>query len=671
MWHPEFEQGKDYAEQIHANYGREIQGDTIYRRPGIPVFYKNEINNEIDLDQSSHTVVFVLVDDEMVIDSNWGDFLNNLLEQAESKPDYSHRIYPISLSETAFQIENINKINFISLHEIPEEKKIKKLLGEATHEMSRLLLNQPRGVEVEGTRLSTSPVSLFLSHAKKDGAELAKSIKGYIHEQTPLKTFFDANDIAAGHSFSNEISESIEKKETALLIIHTDTYSSRDWCRREVIEAKLSSIPIVVVNTVTVGEARSFPYMGNVPTIRWDGSVEMIQDIIDNTLMEILRDLYIKKHLESLINNYNVSDRVHKISHHPELMSFVNILEDEKHKDTLTVLYPDPPLGYEELQLLQSIKPKYKFLTPTMLPILRYAEQENSEEPLDILHGIKIGLSISNPDDSELLDHGISKTHVRDGFVEFARYLLVHGGKLFYGGDLRKDGFTEQLADLVRNYFPEETQPFHKIYNYQAWPMYLQLTKTEEAALKKVVEIKKVDSPQVIDLEKDTFLPPNSKENRVIWAKSLTKMREEMNQDIEVRILMGGSLQGYKGKYPGLLEEAYLAMRDEKPLFLLGGFGGCTEALINAIQGKKPIELSRDFQMKDKEYSEMVKEYNTDSANDHSIDYNALLEFFEQKGIESLNNGLSEEENLILFKTPYVPEMVSLVLKGLASIENR
>jgi len=667
MWHPNYKEGQMYADQIYANFGREIQNDIIYRRPGIPVYFNNDIDKVIDLNEAKHIAILVLIDDEMVVDSKWNNYLVDLWNEFKSRKDGMHRIYPISISKNAFQLEEISSINYIRLHEIDsEEKKLKKLLGNATHEICRLLLSRPR-ISTE-TELSTAPVSLFLSHAKKDGSELAKAIKNYIHQETPLKTFFDATDIASGYSFSSEINQSIKIKETALLVLQTDTYSSRDWCRKEVIQAKLSNIPIVVVNLITTGEERSFPYLGNVPTVRWDGSIEMIQDIINITLTEILRDLYTKLHLESLTNIYEVSDRVHTLAHHPELMSFVKIIEEEGDKDLLTVLYPDPPLGYEELALLTSIKPNFKFLTPTMLPILRYAEQEASSDQLEILKNTKVGLSISNS--SDLMSYGLNNMHLEDAFVEFSRYLLVNGAKLLYGGDLRQGGFTEILYNLVRNYFPEEVQSAHKIDNYQAWPIYLNVTTSIRAELNKVVNFKMIDSPENLQVDPREFLPPNCKENRVIWANSLTKMREEMNNDLDARVLIGGAVQNYKGKYPGLLEEAYIALRDGKPLYLLGGFGGCTKAVIEALLGNKPKELTGDFQMSNREYSEMVQEYNSKSIDDESIDYDKVLNFLKEKGISSLNNGLSEDENLILFNSPHIPEMISLVLKGLAKIAN-
>ncbi len=667
MWHPKFTDGQKYAEEMYSNFGREIQNNIIYRRPGIPLYFINDTSRIIDINEAKHIAVFVLVDDEMVIDPDWNSYLGDLWDTFKTSAYGKHRIYPISLSENAFQIEKISEINYIRLHDIDdEEKRVKRLLSSASHEICRLLLSRPR---ISGdTELSNAPVSLFLSHAKKDGAELANAIKNYIHQETPLKTFFDATDIAAGHSFSNEITQSIKIKETALLVLHTDTYSSRDWCRREVIKAKLSNVPIVVVNLITTGEGRTFPYLGNVPTVRWDGSEEFLPEIINITLTEILRDLYTKLHLESLTEIYEVSNRVHTLTHHPELISFINILEEEGGREELTVLYPDPPLGYEELQLLNTIKPKFKFMTPTMLPILRYAEQNEPENQFDILKGVKVGLSIS--DSPDLIKYGMSKMHLEDSFVEFSRYLLVNGANLLYGGDLRQGGYTEILHNLVRNYFPEDIQSAHKINNYQAWPLYVNLTAATRAHLNKVVKFEMVEPPEKIQVDKNKFLPPDCKENRMIWANSLTKMREEMNRDLDVRVLIGGMVQNYKGKYPGLFEEAYLALRDGKPLYLLGGFGGCTRAIIEALLGNTPHELTGDFQFSNNEYHEMVQLYNSNCSSEETIDYDRMLGFFKKIGIANLNNGLTIEENLILFSTTNIPEMISLVLKGLANLVN-
>jgi hypothetical protein len=35
---------------------------------------------------------------------------------------------------------------------------------------------------------------------------------------------------------------------SAVVAIHTDSYSSREWCRREIVEAKRWNVPLVVAN---------------------------------------------------------------------------------------------------------------------------------------------------------------------------------------------------------------------------------------------------------------------------------------------------------------------------------------------------------------------------------------------------------------------------------------
>jgi hypothetical protein len=48
------------------------------------------------------------------------------------------------------------------------------------------------------------------------------------------------------------------------------------------------------------------------------------------------------------------------------------------------------------------------------------------------------------------------------------------------------------------------------------------------------------------------------------------------------------------------------------------------------------------------------------------IDYAALLKTFAELGVNGLNNGLSIEENLVLFNTINTEEAIGLILMGLA-----
>src|SRR6185295_20176733 len=59
------------------------------------------------------------------------------------------------------------------------------------------------------------------------------------------------------------------------------------------------------------------------------------------------------------------------------------------------------------------------------------------------------------------------------------------------------------------------------------------------------------------------------------WADGLTAMRETMTGMSNARVVLGGKTDGFKGRMPGIAEEALSILRVGRPLFLLGGFGGC------------------------------------------------------------------------------------------------
>lgn len=119
-------------------------------------------------------------------------------------------------------------------------------------------------------------MQIFLSHSKHDnnGVQIAKAIRTHLHNGHGLASFFDVHDIPAGLRFQVVLLQQV--RVSAMVAIHTDSYSSREWCRREVIEAKRWNVPLVVANSISDLDERGFPYMGNVPVVRLEpmGSTE-------------------------------------------------------------------------------------------------------------------------------------------------------------------------------------------------------------------------------------------------------------------------------------------------------------------------------------------------------------------------------------------------------------
>lgn len=285
------------------------------------------------------------------------------------------------------------------------------------------------------------------------------------------------------------------------------------------------------------------------------------------------------------------------------------------------------------------------------------------------LSGKRIAISISGRQEMESL--GFGTMHLEDAVKEFARYLLAAGANLVYGGDLRQGGMAEHLIEMVKRYEAREKKVGHRIESFLAWPNYLSLSGAREASLKNVVKFHKIAPPAGLVQQANQAIEPDTLENRYIFSRCLTLMREQMNAATDARIFLGGKTYGFLGKYPGIVEEASLALSKQIPIYLAGAFGGATNAVIEAILGEKPEELSIDYASRFPLYTDFVAYYHSHSPD--KIDFAEIIYSFNQLGIKGLSqlNGLSEEENRRLFKTPHLSEMIFLIIKGLKQLSSR
>ncbi len=377
VWHSKFKDGQTYAENIYSRYTRNIT-QPLSRGIGIPVFYRSKAvdSNEplsIDLKEAENNAIVLLVDDEFIV--NWKGYANKLIQQVDPENSSRNRIFAVSISAN---FTNLGKAasdnNFIRLHDVKGDVQEKSdyLLSQLSHELCRILLDKPRIEDkYSKTPSSQQPVNLFISHAKRDGAKIAEQVKKFIDANKPIKTFFDKIDIAPGFKFEDELQSNIEK--SALLVIQTDSYSSREWCRWEVLRAKKADKPVVVVNAIDVGEERSFPYLGNVPTIRWknpskNNLTKHLEKIVSHTIEEILRYTYIYRYITNIKGLTSITHtRTPKtLSSAPELLTLLEKAINSSTKGKI-IIYPDPPLTAEEMNLLSEVSEEYSYLTPTLL----------------------------------------------------------------------------------------------------------------------------------------------------------------------------------------------------------------------------------------------------------------------------------------------------------------
>lgn len=284
------------------------------------------------------------------------------------------------------------------------------------------------------------------------------------------------------------------------------------------------------------------------------------------------------------------------------------------------------------------------------------------------LKGKTIGISISESDNLDELGYSIA--HLKDAVIEIARYIVAAGGRLAYGGDMRQGGFTELIFDLLAYYKADKAlAPHERFFSYLAYPLSTTLSSEKEAELRQNVSFKKVEPPEDLQITNPKeFLKPDSAENLYIWTRCLTKMRSEMEAACDARIFIGGRTKGFKGKYPGILEELLIALEQKHPVYLVGAFGGITKDAIDALSGKQPDSFSNEYYFDNVDYKNMLTLFN-EKHPDNIIDYKKRLSTLQAIGLKGIaeQNGLSEAENLRLIITPHISEIVYLILKGLTN----
>ena len=251
-------------------------------------------------------------------------------------------------------------------------------------------------------------------------------------------------------------------------------------------------------------------------------------------------------------------------------------------------------------------------------------------------------VAISISESPNIAYYGLSEGHLREAMADYALYLLHSGLNLAYGGNLRTNGFTKLLFELVQRYrWPDSAR--NTVTNYLAWPVHIRMALNDLNALaSELCEFGKLaligKNGCQLTMEDRHALPTHEPDDSE-WVKGLTEMRQVMRERSDARILLGGRVTDYKGEMPGIAEEAFLSLQSGQPVFIVGGFGGCARDIAETLRlTDNPTGSHSDWPGRDK---------------------------FKRFSPDSVSNGLSLEENQSLATTPYIDEAVTLVLIGL------
>jgi len=206
-------------------------------------------------------------------------------------------------------------------------------------------------------------VKVFLSHTKRARSEDVDRVRAVVARvrrviaETRLAEFFDASDLQPGMDWADTLVAGAST--SALLAVRTDLYATREWCQREMRVAKTSGMPVVVLDAIAVEEERGSFLMDHVPRIA--GGVDPSEDAIIRALNQLV-DECLKRALWERQHALVVDDGRFTVDwwapHAPEpvtLAAWIAASEPLPASRPLRVLHPDPPLGRDELAVLEDI----------------------------------------------------------------------------------------------------------------------------------------------------------------------------------------------------------------------------------------------------------------------------------------------------------------------------
>lgn len=371
-WHPAYDEGKDIARHLFDHYRREHLGN-VAGGAGLSVVYRfapepsSGAPKQIELEDGETTAVVVLFNEHFAADASYMEWLR-AAESTSDQAGLRSLVFPVAM-DSALSTSGIREqaTRWDRWSSFDAATKLHKLTSDLTYQFSRMLrsylerLRRPQQDD-DDILAYLRKVQIFLSHSKHDddGERIAKRIREALFSGKGLDSFFDVHDIPTGTHFDRVLLAQV--KVSAVVAIHTDSFSSREWCRREIIEAKRHNVPLVVANCLSDADERGFPYLGNVPVVRMDPTlVDRIDHVIGRLLDEVLKDFLWRCRVE-------MADRdgdAHAVflPRPPELISLAGL--DKGARTDVTVVYPDPPIGAEEQRLFEVIAPTVRLRSLT------------------------------------------------------------------------------------------------------------------------------------------------------------------------------------------------------------------------------------------------------------------------------------------------------------------
>lgn len=285
--------------------------------------------------------------------SDWRSYLESIREAERIDAEKRISILPIQLHEIKGSILNHLMGDLQHLH------------SSSTTNPSLLCKELAQAI----TQFMGDPFSerlkIFISHTKRHSQsgepdylnEVVDRIQTSI-AGSHLNGYLDTSDLQLGRDWQQELLT--EASSSAFLAVRTDLYARREWCQREFLAAKRSEMPIVTLNAISQFEERGSFIMDHVPVVCYrQADEEAKQSSIENALNKLVDGALtatLWRRQQSILQEIGFDWMP---LHAPEPVTLIPWLLDNQQRTkgqrTVLVMHPDPPLGPEEVRIIDEL----------------------------------------------------------------------------------------------------------------------------------------------------------------------------------------------------------------------------------------------------------------------------------------------------------------------------
>jgi len=228
VFHPKCDESRSLAEGLFRWF-RLQHDDGEARDAGLPVWYRCRLGGgsakvvvpEIKYDEAHLNVVVVLASDTLVRDPDWRRALDvGLVPEADDEENKT-LLLPVAVDGSAYRLAFLfSERQAIRVgrprpeEEGEPERKVRlsrrlRLLRRAVTEVTARTLRR-QGPTSEDAH-APSRLKVFISHAKRDGTQVAEEVRDSLAKHSQMEPWYDANELPPGFEWDHPIASAAAK----------------------------------------------------------------------------------------------------------------------------------------------------------------------------------------------------------------------------------------------------------------------------------------------------------------------------------------------------------------------------------------------------------------------------------------------------------------------------